>query len=240
MVIKSAIFCLPPWSANQIEYDLCRWFTWCVFLWYVTHTCRTKTFNSSIVLLSLWCILLLYCILAHCKTAIDVSFSIEMVTLLRFIRSNRPVQSKGLFTHENNWTIAIICTISISFVLKKNNSSKMGSLLAIIDNYSVSISQWAWLCQASSEVSMNKIADDWTVERTIIASNAVPSFAIVTSIHAIEKSQSSTNRKCKWCTTRDSYTEKKRMRTSEGKGMNHTLPRACIKGLWMWLKGSKC
>ena len=53
------------------------------------------------------------------------------------------------------------------------------SLLAIIDKYGVSISQWTWLYQAFLEVSMNKIAlwiyvcaDDWTSERAIIASNA--------------------------------------------------------------------
>ena len=50
--------------------------------------------------------------------------------------------------------------------------------LAIIDNYGVPISQWTWLYQLLLEVSMNKIAlwinvcaDDWTVERAIIASN---------------------------------------------------------------------
>ena len=31
------------------------------------------------------------------------------------------------------------------------------ALLAIIDKYGVPVKQWAWLCQAFLEVSMNKI-----------------------------------------------------------------------------------
>ena len=53
------------------------------------------------------------------------------------------------------------------------------TLLAIIDKYVVPIRQCAWLYQALSEVSVNKIAlwinvctDDWTAKRVIIAINA--------------------------------------------------------------------
>ena len=52
------------------------------------------------------------------------------------------------------------------------------SLLAIVDKYGGTISQWTWLYQALLEVSMNRItlwinvrADDWTVEMSVIASN---------------------------------------------------------------------
>ena len=52
--------------------------------------------------------------------------------------------------------------------------------LAIIDKYGVLIRQWAYLYQALSLVSMNKIslpiivfADDWTAERVTIVSNEI-------------------------------------------------------------------
>ena len=63
------------------------------------------------------------------------------------------------------------------------------ALLAIIDKYGVLITQWTWLYQALSEVSMNKLAlwinvcvDDWTAERAIIASNASGIYSVNNSI----------------------------------------------------------
>ena len=70
-----------------------------------------------------------------------------------------------------------LSTLFVSiFTFHINNISK--TLLAIVDKYGIPISQWAWLCQALLEVSMNKIAlwinvcaDDWTAEMSTIASN---------------------------------------------------------------------
>ena len=72
--------------------------------------------------------------------------------------------------------------------------SIFGALLAIIDKYGVQISQWAWLCQALFEVSMNKIAlwinvsvDDWSAERAMIGSNVLFSRQISDTVRLFSK-----------------------------------------------------
>ena len=83
-------------------------------------------------------------------------------------------------------------SFSINIIIKKmllNRIVTLIALLAIIDKYGVLITQWTWLYQALSEVSMNKLAlwinvcvDDWTAERATIASNASGIYSVNNSI----------------------------------------------------------
>ena len=78
------------------------------------------------------------------------------------------------------WPNSFVTKVTDWFSIGSQGYIDVNLLLAIADKYGVPISQWAWLCQALLEVTMNKItlwinvcADNWRAEMSTIASNVV-------------------------------------------------------------------
>ena len=103
----------------------------------------------------------------------------------------------GLGSRFNAFSIYIKSKIKNPFACGPFTASvsiNTATLLAFVDKYGVSISQFIWLCQALLEVSMNKIAlwinvcaDDWTAEMSTIANNVM--LRILFSLKTMESLQ---------------------------------------------------